>query len=114
MQAVLGGRHDAGLVRAEERVGGCSAAPAARSADRARGGDGDARRSRRADGGAGRPGPEEAEEGTAADPVGGMRLGHQASGSATPSTVWVSCESGSARALTWSERAFLSASVSSA
>ena len=114
MQPVLGGGHDARLVRAEERVGGCSAVSAARSADPARRGDGDARRSRRADGGAGRPRPEEAEEGAAADPVGGTRLGHQASGSATPSTVWVSCESGSARALTWSERAFLSASVSSA
>ncbi len=91
-----------------------SAAPAARSAGRAGRGDGDARRSRRADGGARRSGPEEAEEGAAADAVGGTLLGHQASGSATPSTVWVSCESGSARALTWSERVFLSASVSSA
>ena len=68
----------------------------------------------RADGCTGRAGPEEAEHMAAADAVGGAGLVHQDSGSATPSTVCVSCESGSARALTWSDSAFLSASVSSA
>ncbi len=113
VQAVLRGGDDARLVRAVERVGGCRGTRS-RAVGRTGRGDGDARSARRAHRRARRSGPEEAEEVAAADAVGGSLVGHQASGSATPSTVWVSCESGSARALTWSERVFLSASVSSA
>ena len=74
------GVDDARLVRAEERVGGCRGTRA-RAAGSAGRGDGDARSARRADRGARRSGPEEAEEAAAADAVGGSLVGHQASGS---------------------------------